>query len=390
MSDQPATKTPKPRSSPSKPTSPKTKTKPTAGLPLERGPEKTVDFVFDAPHDQHEGSDPIYDNVSAIAVSGTTIFCSCDENATIERLVYDPATGTASGHSSFALSHLFDLVDGEEGEIDIEGLSVSDGYLWICGSHALKRAKIKEGIEDLARIKWDANRGFLGRIALTALERLMGKSEAAILASAPAHREHAAMLKMREGPDSVIRKLLAKDPIIGAYVGLPSKENGFDIEGLSVFGDAVLLGLRGPVINGYAVIVRIKVEVTKKGALKLARLADGSRYSLQVIDLNGQGIRELKWSEGRLMLLSGATTKLEALQSVFTIDDYSPDRPFYDAGSVSRVLDFPPIRGADHAEGMGIIDDGGTPRLLVVYDAPHQRRIDHAAHRLTCDLFDFA
>lgn len=389
MSDQPAVKSGKTKSGAASGRPRGAKAKPT-GLVRDRPPARTVDFVFDAPHGQHEGDDAIYDNVSALAVSGTTIFCSCDENATIERLVYDPATGAATGHRSFALSHLFDLVDGDDGEIDIEGLAMSDGYLWICGSHALKRSKIKEGLGDLETLKWDANRGFLGRIALTALERLMEKSEASIAASAEAHREHAAMLRMKKSPDGVIRKLLANDPIIGPYVNLPSKENGFDVEGLSVIGEDVLLGLRGPVINGYAVIVRLRVKETKSGALKLARLPDGRRYSLQVLDLNGQGIRELTWRDGRLLLLSGATTKLEALQSVFDIADYAPDRPVYESEAIARVLDFPPIRGADHAEGMGILDDGGTPRLLVVYDAPHPDRIDHATHCLTCDLFDFA
>lgn len=375
--------------SPAKATRP---AKPKAGrvLPLERKPAKTVDFVFDAPHEQHAKSDPIYDNVSALAVSGTTIFCSCDENATIERLVYDPATGTARDHQSFALAHLFDLIDGDNGEIDIEGLSISDDFLWICGSHALKRSKIKDGIADLEKIKWDANRGFIGRIALSALEPLMAKTDAVVAEIADEQKHHAAMLDMKKSPKSIIRKLLARDPIIGPYIELPSKENGFDIEGLSVSGEDVLLGLRGPVIGGYAIIVRLKIKETKKGGLKVARLANGARYSLQALDLNGQGIRELKWLDGRLMLLSGATTKLEALQSLFVAENYDPDRPVYESGDLNRTLDFPPIRGADHAEGMALLDDSGTPRLLVVYDAPHDRRIDRGAHRLTCDLFDIA
>ena len=83
---------------------------------------------------------------------------------------------------------------------------------------------------------------------------------------------------MRTSPKTPIRRRLRKDPVLGPFVGLPSKENGLDIEGLAVRGDTVLLGLRGPVIRGYALVVRLEMKATKRGGLKPARLAEFSRF----------------------------------------------------------------------------------------------------------------
>ena len=50
----------------------------------------------------------------------------------------DPA-GDFGSHRRFDLAPLLKLPDGTEGEIDIEGLDVDGGYLWLIGSHSLKR-----------------------------------------------------------------------------------------------------------------------------------------------------------------------------------------------------------------------------------------------------------
>lgn len=79
---------------------------------------------------------------------------------------------------------------------------------------------------------------------------------------------------------SPVRKMLATDPVIGEFVGLPCKENSLDIEGLAVRGNTVLLGLRGPVITGWAILVRMEMKATKSGALKPRKLPGGRRYRL--------------------------------------------------------------------------------------------------------------
>ena len=75
--------------------------------------------------------------------------------------------GTRSSH----LTELFDLPEGAEGEMDIEGLDVDGGWLWVVGSHSLTREKPKPGEHDpaealarLTEVEHHPNRHFLGRI----------------------------------------------------------------------------------------------------------------------------------------------------------------------------------------------------------------------------------
>ena len=66
----------------------------------------------------------------------------------------------------------------------------------------------------------------------------------------------AASLEKMNGHNQLI-EALAEDEHLGPFLqmGLPSKDNGFDIEGLAVQGNQVFLGLRGPVLRGWAIIL---------------------------------------------------------------------------------------------------------------------------------------
>jgi hypothetical protein len=363
-----------------------------AGLALDREPCGTIDMAFRSPDDIAHVDSPIWQDISCLAVAGLSIFCSCDETSSVERVTYDPKTGRAEEHESFALGDAFDLPEGRAGEMDIEGIAISDGHLWVCGSHSLKRDKPKDDdLAEMEEIDWDANRGFLGRVPL--LDRGEGSFTPVVRHDAmDGEPERAArMMEMKRDRDKApLRRMLAKDPLIGPFIDLPCKENGFDVEGLAVRGNEVLLGLRGPVLRGLALLVRMEMKVTGDGWLKPRKLEDGRRYSLHAIDLNGQGIRDLAWQGDRLLILSGATTDLEALQSVFALPDFRPDRLVYPLEEVGRVLDLPIIRGADHAEGIALTGEKGAERLIVTYDSPHADRTDADAHELRADVFEIA
>lgn len=363
-----------------------------AVLAADRAPRGTIDLFFRGPEEIAHVSDPIWKDISCVASVGRSIFCSCDETASIERLLLDPDTGHARHHESFALGDAFDLPGGRAGEMDIEGMCIDDGYLWLCGSHSLKRDKPDEsGLEAMQDIDWDANRAFLGRVPL--LERGGGVFEPMIavepLDGLPGRTSR--MLKMRETADKgPVRRMLADDPLIGPFVDLPCKENGFDVEGLAVRGDTVLMGLRGPVVGARALILRMQLKEKGEGRLKPRRLADGRRYALQALDLAGQGIRDLVWDGDRLLVLGGATTDVECQQSVVAIEGYDPERQLYPAAEIRTVLDLPFLRGADHAEGIDLIRLDDAEQLLVTYDSPQHGRTDPGRHRLTADIFELA
>ncbi|WP_114390211.1 DUF3616 domain-containing protein [Notoacmeibacter marinus] len=363
--------------------------KPATGraLPLSGPPDERLPLIFQNQDRLAHIDDPIHRDVSALAVSGRTLFATCDETASIERLIFDADKGAFTDHVSFPLGSIFDLPDGIDGEMDIEGLEIADGWLWICGSHSLKRdGPDGKGLAGLDDIDWDPNRAFLGRLPL--LDRGDGVFEpVALVEPVGGERREAAALKMNDkgGP---MRRRLEGDPLLGPFMSLPCKENGFDIEGFAAHGETVWIGLRGPVIGSHAIIIELQLKEKKSKARRLKpQKIDGRRYRLYGIDLDGQAIRDLRFREGVLYLLSGATTDLEAMQAVYRIEQWPPETDIVPAHKVERVLDLPVLRGSDHAEGLCFFRRQEGWDMLIAYDSPDDDRIDDDNCMVEVDVY---
>jgi hypothetical protein len=331
--------------------------------------------------------DAIYEDVSSLATAGRTLFCACDETATVERLVLEEGGGRFSNHESLALGEIFDLPDGPMGEMDIEGIAISDGYLWITGSHSLKRDKLGANDADLKAlcgIDWDENRGFLGRVPLR--ERSPGEFEP-LGRDATGDRRRPACLKWDKKGHTALRGILGRDKLLKPFMGVPSKENGFDIEGLAVRGERVFLGLRGPVVGSQAFVVELRLKATRKGRLKPQPFEDGERYRLHALDLGGLGIRDMALCGDRLLILAGATMNFEGPQAIYVLDALPEDGGPPGRSRARHAFDIPVIPGCDHAEGIAPATIGGREALIVVYDSPAPERIDEREHTLKADLF---
>ena len=60
-----------------------------------------------------------------------------------------------------------------------------------------------------------------------------------------------------------LHSILKDNPFLKPFIGLPSKENGLDIEGFTTSdGKSLFLGQRGPRVDRYAVVVELKVPAT--------------------------------------------------------------------------------------------------------------------------------
>ena len=90
-----------------------------------------------------------------------------------------------------------------------------------------------------------------------------------------------------------LSKRLRKDALLKRFFGLPSKENGIDIEGMSFQRKRLYLGFRGPVLRENYVPVMV---------LQFARPKD---YRLNFVRLDGQGIRDMAALEKGFLILSG-------------------------------------------------------------------------------------
>jgi hypothetical protein len=361
------------------------------------------------------------DSLSAVEVAGNYLFVAADESTSIERLT------TADGGQSYAEQRSFPVADflplpDKGDEIDIEGLSASNHYLWLVGSHSTKRQKPKPGetpqkqIARLASVKPEMKRYLLARIPIikdqTSGEVILCQS--CPNPDAPAQLLTAAHLPYSERGNQLM-DVLKDDEHLGLFIStfppenkdhqvekdkppslaIPGKDNGLDIEGLAAHGNRLFIGLRGPVLRGWAMILEVEVKADDGGHLALEKIgANDQRYRKHFLRLNGLGLRDLYWQGNDLLVLAGPTMDMDGpvhvfrwrgaasiLEETITDQDKLPmilDVP-YGGGELTPCEEDPDPKvqkvGVDHAEGMALLADGASPpSLLIVYDAPKEKR----------------
>jgi hypothetical protein len=242
------------------------------------------------------------------------------------------------------------------------------------GSHSLRRRQVKakhsgdKALRRLAKVTGQANRQVLVRIPVAEVDGLP------TLVPELAHggRRHRAAVFGAHGTD--LRDLLADDEHLGPFLPIPGKDNGLDVEGIAVTGPRVYLGLRGPVLRGWAVVLELRPEVhpDDPGRLVLRPFDDGRRYRKHVLRLEGLGVRDLCPHGDDLLVLAGPTMDLDGPVHVFRWRDaLTTEAPQVVRGDLlTREVTLAYGEGDDHAEGLGLLGPAEDPRLLVVYDSP--------------------
>lgn len=335
---------------------------------------------------------PLRDGLSVAVQSGPTLWLANDETISVERLSFqgrDPAgTYHYGAHRTFPLTDYLSLpIPSTEQveEVDVEGLAIHDGYLWVVGSHSLKRKKVKSGESIRKNFKRLAdadenqpgNRYLLARIPLvsegdsfTLTKQTMGEDgRLRTAAQLPATAE-----------SNLLTLALRKDEHLRNFLAIPGKDNGFDIEGLAVAGNRVFLGLRGPVLRGWAVVLEIEVENADSSTLRLKAInpanphnPDHPTYRKHALQLDGLGIRDLTVQGDDLLILAGPTMDLDGPVTLYRWPGGA--RPAGESlvfrGQLVTLRPIPFGQGDDHAEGMTLFQPGGqaATSVLVVYDA---------------------
>jgi len=333
------------------------------------------------------------DGLSVAVQIGDTLWVTNDETISLERLslVEGGNTGTyrhGRHHKQFSLNDYLELPvkprdPADLEEADVEGLVYEDGYLWLVGSHSLKRKKpkLKDGAkkaqEQLARVSRDGNRYLLARIPVVERD---GTYTLAKVDTQNGKKRTAAQLRGNDQGND-LTKALRGDEHLGSFLAIPGKDNGFDIEGLAVVGERLFIGLRGPVLRGWAVIleVELKEDNEQPSTLRLKAIGPNDRlYRKHFLYLGGLGIRDLCAQGSDLLILAGPTMDLDGPVTIFRwLGGTDPkEESVVPASELERVLDVPYGQGVDHAEGMTLFSpDGGTARsLLVVYDSASESR----------------
>lgn len=144
------------------------------------------------------------------------------------------------------------------------------------------------------------------------------------------------------------------------YTLASTKENGLDVEGLVIRrrGDdpsrvVALVGLRGPVIDGLAVVIEIEIRDHDKRALKV----DGApRFHL--LDLQGFGVRDLEWRGDDLLILAGPTMTRQGESALFRWDSAWNAIA---AGDETNVFE---VDGVERVGRLPIDKDCGGPEVI--------------------------
>ena len=336
----------------------------------------------------------VRDNVSAIVNDRDHLWLGGDEGTSIHRMTRQ-RSGNFGDHVTFELKDILRLPAPAEEEIDIEGLDLDGGYLWLIGSHSAKRKKtdkdrtLPENLKRLTKVELEGNRLTLARVPLdgtsTPVEkhgrltaaRLAGDVRANLLTTALQKDHHLGRFVPRAMPD-------------GSVQGIPSKDNGFDVEGLAVTGNRVFLGLRGPVLRGWALVIELRVAEAAPGQLTLEALgAGGEPYLKHFLPLQGLGVRDLVIHGRDLLVLAGPSMDLDGPVFVYrwqgglkqSADSIAAKK------DLTTVVTVPFGVTKDHAEGLSLVTDS-PPSVLVCYDSPAKSRIRGAnGTGVTADIF---
>ncbi|MEJ1935471.1 DUF3616 domain-containing protein [Nostoc sp. NIES-2111] len=319
------------------------------------------------------------EDISAVLLTQDQhLWLGSDETTTIERLSLEDS-GRFTNHLQFRVAKFIDLPAPEDKEIDIEGLAYANNYLWFVGSHSYKRKNVKanksdeENISRLAKVASEGNRYILGKIPLVDGEL----SKSCPDPKNPNQQLAAAKLELSK-QGNILMSALADDPHLGFFVkaAIPGKDNGFDVEGLAVYENKLFLGLRGPVLRGWAIILEIELEDSSPGLLKLRKIgAKNQAYRKHFVWLNGLGIRDLCLADKDLLILAGPTMDLDGPVQIYRLEN---------AGNLQEnILNRPKLVQEiaygdrdDHAEGITLFEQvSGVPSILVVYDSPAKNRL---------------
>ena len=335
-------------------------------------------------------------DLSVVVEIGDTLWVASDETVRLTRLTRKGEDAYAS-HAVFNVAEFLDLPGKKDVEADLEGLDYADGYLWMTGSHSLKRGKpdpdkkVRANLEALAQVTTDSNRFLLARIPVVTEED--GVPALAAEAQDAAGKPRTAALLRGNPKGNDLTEALADDEHLAWSLKVPSKDNGLDIEGLAVSGERVFLGLRGPVLRGWAVVLELELKEADAGELKLRKIGRGERrYRKHFLDLRGLGIREMCLDGDDLLLLAGPTMGLDGPVAIYRWQGGAHPPGDEDTvvfeDRIVKTLDVPYGAGEDHAEGMTFRRRAGDQRsLLVVYDSPSPARMGGPAGFIA-DAFD--
>jgi len=272
-------------------------------------------------------------DLSGAVVVDDFLVLGADEGHQLQIFKRDPDSGGWRLHERLALAK-------RDQETDIEAITFGGDCLFVIGSHSHRRRRMRpefsarKNRQRLHEIDPDSSRNRLYQVPFDPKSGELGKVDCIDLS-----------------------KRVRKDPLLKPFFGLPSKENGIDIEGMTFQDKRLYLGFRGPVLRENYVPVMV---------FDFDRPKD---YGLRFVRLEGQGIRDMAALEQGFLILSGPVNDAPGPFCLWWWDgaDQVPgkDRTVQDAVMLGAVS----TPGGAKAEGLALLSQSdGRADILVVYE----------------------
>ncbi|MGR0480494.1 MAG: DUF3616 domain-containing protein [Candidatus Electronema sp. V4] len=285
------------------------------------------------------------DNVSAVAKFRSFLIIGADEGTGKEKDENRIQLLKMNADGSCAVADSILLMKDEGKELDVEGICAEGDQLYVVGSHSSKRKKVK------ADNSWKKNRETFHQ------DKIEDEVSRDWLFRLRLNDEGKELAKDRIS----LRGIIRNDPVLKAFCGIPSKENGVDIEGLAVKDGWLHVGFRGPVFrDNYVPVLRLRWEEPEK-------------YELLYVRLGGRGIRDLAAVSDGFLILAGPVGDGADSYQVYHWNgkDTVPgkDRRPEDIGSLRLLGEIAPPDENSKAEGLTVLEEQHDSwQLVIAYD----------------------
>lgn len=308
-------------------------------------------------------------NLSAIAAPIGMLWLGGDEHRSLYRL-RQLEQHSYGAHVEVKLKDFGLAGRKKDGESDIEGLALDGQRLWVVGSHSLRRRKHRSKQKPLSlHDKQSRNAHVLGCLRLDSEGQPVAGQRLAFNA--------------KTGRD-LLYKALKKDRRIAPFLKIPSKDNGLDIEGIAARNERLLVGLRGPVLRGVALVVDLRLNgLDEDGGAPLTL----NKSSIRYLKLRGLAVRDLAVvpDSNDVLILAGPTMTLTGPCYLYRWRDaFNSDNsglaegvPLEKLEPLLRIRDDHPglsEGGSDKPEGLEVQRLEGHLLALVAYDNPTRNR----------------
>lgn len=267
-------------------------------------------------------------NLSGAAFVGDSLYLANDEGKKLLHLRRDgPQSRRFTLSEAIPVRDLFELRAEEidEGrEFDLEALAVDGRRLWLIGSHAMGHVAPDETHAKQLGLRRERNRllfacvdtedgaikpGSGRHIRIKPVENTSTHTTGFLSALRAAPPRAEGFLHEVAALTGVAETSFKDIGWFAPYTLASTKENGLDVEGLAArrhpddaWPSTAFVGLRGPVIDGLAVIVEVTIREHEERGLKID---DVPRFHL--LDLEGFGVRDMEWRGEDLLILAGPT-----------------------------------------------------------------------------------